>query len=119
MSAVLADPRVRRVLLLGWLVPTCAVAPEALAAPYVADLGLSAGRGGWWLAAIPAGTIAGELIAIWFVPPAWRVRLIGVLAAATFVPLLAFAVQPGLAVALPLLIVSGLMQRVGPRTRTR
>ena len=59
--------RLRRVLLLGWLVPTCAVAPEALAAPYVADLGLSAGAVGWWLAAIPAGTIAGELVAIWFV----------------------------------------------------
>ena len=44
-SAVLSDPRIRRVLLLGWLVPTCAVAPEALAAPYVAQLGLSEGGG--------------------------------------------------------------------------
>jgi hypothetical protein len=35
-------------------------------------------------------------------------RLIGVLAAATFIPLLAFAGQPGLAFALPLLVVSGL-----------
>ena len=42
-------------------------------------------------------------------PPAWRLRLIGVLAAATFVPLLAFAVRAGArAVALPLLVVSGL-----------
>jgi MFS family permease len=107
-SAVLSDPRIRRVLLLGWLVPTCAVAPEALAAPYVAHLGLSEGAAGWWLAAIPTGMLVGELVAIWFVPPAWRLRLIGVLAAATFVPLLAFAVEPGLAVALPLLFVSGL-----------
>ena len=83
MSAVLADRRIRRVLLLGWLVPTCSVAPESLAAPYVAHLGLSGATVGWWLAAIPAGTIAGELVAIWFVPPAWRLRLIGVLAAAT------------------------------------
>jgi hypothetical protein len=108
MSAVLADPRIRRVLLLGWLVPTCSVAPEALAAPYVAHLGLSEGAVGWWLAAIPAGTIASELIAIWFVPPEWRLRTIGVLAAAEFVPLLAFAGQPGLALALPLLVLSGL-----------
>ncbi len=108
MSAVLADRRIRRVLLLGWLVPTCAVAPESLAAPYVAHLGLSGGAVGWWLAAIPAGTIAGELVAIWFVPPAWRLRLIGVLAATTFVPLLAFAAEPGLALALPLLVASGL-----------
>jgi hypothetical protein len=108
MSAVLADRRLRRVLLLGWLVPTCSVAPESLAAPYVAHLGLGEGAVGWWLAAIPAGTIVGELVAIWFVPPAWRLRLIGVLAATTFVPLLAFAGHPGLALALPLLIASGL-----------
>jgi hypothetical protein len=108
MSAVLADRRIRRVLLLGWLVPTCSVAPESLAAPYVAHLGQSAATVGWWLAAIPAGTIAGELVAIWFVPPAWRLRLIGVLAGATFIPLLAFAAQPGLAFALPLLVASGL-----------
>ena len=49
-----------------------------------------------------------ELIAIWFVPPEWRLRTIGVLAAAEFVPLLAFAGQPGLALALPLLVLSGL-----------
>jgi hypothetical protein len=108
MSAVLADRRIRRVLLLGWLVPTCSVAPESLAAPYVAHVGLSGATVGWWLAAIPAGTIAGELVAIWFVPPAWRLRLIGLLAAATFVPLLAFAAQPGLAFALALLVASGL-----------
>ncbi len=108
MRAVLANRRVRRVLLLGWLVPTCAVAPESLAAPYVADLGLGQGAAGWWLAAIPAGTIVGELIAIWFVPPAWRTRLIALLAATSFVPLLAFAGQPGLVYALPLLVASGL-----------
>ena len=45
MSAVLANRRIRRVLLLGWLVPTCAVAPEALAAPYVAHLGPRRRRG--------------------------------------------------------------------------
>ena len=108
MSAVLSDRRIRRVLLLGWLVPTCAVAPESLAAPYVAHLGLSGATVGWWLAAIPAGTIAGELAGIWFLPPAWRLRLIGVLSAATFIPLLAFAGKPGLAIALPLLVASGL-----------
>jgi hypothetical protein len=104
---VLADRRIRRVLLLGWLVPTCAVAPESLAAPYVAELGLSQAAVGWWLAAIPAGTIAGELVAIWFVPAAWRRRLVGGLAAASFVPLLAFAGEPGLGLSLVLLVAAG------------
>jgi predicted MFS family arabinose efflux permease len=108
MSAVLANPRVRRVLLLGWLVPVCSVAPESLAAPYVAHLGLSGSAVGWWLAAIPAGTIAGELLGIWFVPPAWRRRLVGALAAVEFVPLLVFSVEPGLAFAIALLVASGL-----------
>jgi hypothetical protein len=108
MSAVLADRRVRRVLLLGWLVPVCAVAPESLAAPAVADLGLSGSAVGWWLAAIPAGTIVGELLGISLVPPAWRRRLVPALAAAGFVPLLVFALQPGLPAALALLAASGL-----------
>ena len=47
-------------------------------------------------------------MAIWFVPPAWRLRLIGVLAATTFLPLLVFAAEPGLALALALLVASGL-----------
>jgi hypothetical protein len=107
MSAVLADRRIRRVLLLGWLVPTCSVAPESLAAPYVSELGLSQAAVGWWLAAIPAGTIAGELVAIWYLPAAWRRRLVGPLAGASFVPLLAFAGQPGLALSLVLLVTAG------------
>jgi len=108
MSAVLGNPRVRRVLLLGWLIPVCSVAPESLAAPYVAHLGLSGSAVGLWLAAIPAGTIAGELLGIWFVPPAWRRRLVAGLAALEFVPLLVFGFEPGLAFAIALLVASGL-----------
>ena len=108
LSAVLGNPRVRRVLLLGWLIPVCSVAPESLAAPYVAHLGLSGSAVGLWLAAIPAGTIAGELLGIWFVPPAWRRRLVAGLAALEFVPLLVFGFEPGLAFAIALLIASGL-----------
>src|SRR5689334_17273171 len=36
---ILADRPLRRLLLFGWLIPMCAVAPEALAAPYVAGKG--------------------------------------------------------------------------------
>ena len=50
----------RRLLLFGWLVPTFSVAPEALAAPYVADLGKTAALVGWWLVAIPLGVVVGR-----------------------------------------------------------
>ncbi len=43
---VLADPQRRRLLVLGWVVPMAAVAPEALAVPYVVDLGLPAAGAG-------------------------------------------------------------------------
>src|SRR4029077_5732140 len=69
VSRVLADRRIRRVLLLGWLVPACAVAPESLAAPYVADLGLSAAAVGWWLAPRPLGTIPGGRPGRWLGAP--------------------------------------------------
>ena len=51
-------------LLLGWLIPMCAVAPEALAAPYVAGKGAQPAFVGLWLAALPVGIIAGDLIAV-------------------------------------------------------
>ena len=109
MSAVLADRRIRRVLLLGWLVPTCAVAPEALAAPYVAAPRALRGRGraGGSRRSRPARSRASWSRSGSCRPPG-GCGSIGVLAAATFVPLLAFAGQPGLALALPLLVVSGL-----------
>ena len=107
LRSVLGHAPLRRLLLLSWLVPTCAVAPEALAAPYVASLGGSSSLVGWWLVALPLGVVIGDLVGIWAVPPRWQRRLIGPLAAATFVPLLAFALHPRFAIAFPLLVLSG------------
>jgi hypothetical protein len=107
LRRVFANRRVRRLMLLVWLVPTLAVAPEALAAPSVADLGLSPGLTGWWLTALPAGTVVGELVGMWLVSPSWRQRLIAPLAAIGFLPLLAFATHPGIAMALTLLVLAG------------
>jgi hypothetical protein len=50
---VLRNGPLRRVLLLGWLVPFLTNCPEALAAPSVAGRGLPASAAGWWLAAAP------------------------------------------------------------------
>jgi MFS family permease len=107
MRDVLALPALRRVLLLSWLVPFFAVAPEALAAPSAAHLGLPPAAAGWWLTAIPAGTVIGELAGVLFLPAGWRRRLVRPLAVVCFLPLLAFAAEPGLALALALLVLAG------------
>lgn len=97
----------RRLLLLGWLVPMFSVAPEALAAPYVAGQNGSPALVGWWLAALPIGLITGDLLGVWCLSPQRQRRLIGLAAAASFVPYLAFFATPPIAVALPLLAGAG------------
>jgi MFS family permease len=107
LRTVLGDAPLRRLLLLNWLVPTFAVAPEALAAPYVSGLGGSDSLVGWWLVAIPLGFVVGDVIAIWAVSAAWQARLVGPLATCVFVPLLVFVLAPGFALAFVLLALSG------------
>ncbi len=104
---VLSDVPLRRLLLLGWLVPMFSVAPEALAAPYVAGRGGSPALVGWWLAALPVGLIVGDLLGVWCVSPQRQRRVVGLAAAASFVPYLAFFATPPIAVALPLLAGAG------------
>src|SRR6266851_1504936 len=97
----------RRLLLLGWLVPMFSVAPEALAAPSVAAQHGSPALVGWWLSALPAGLIAGDLLGVWCLSPQRQRRLAGLAAAASFVPYLAFFATPPIVVALPLLAGAG------------
>ena len=108
VRAALARRDVRRLLLLGWLVPACAVAPEALAAPYVTDAGGSPAVVGWWLVALPVGMIVGDVVGVWVLTATRQRRLVGVFAAASFVPLLAFVWSPPIVLAIPLLVLSGL-----------
>jgi hypothetical protein len=105
---VLRNRPLRRVLLLGWLVPFLVSFPEALAAPSVAVRGLPASATGWWLAAGPVGTVTGELAGVWLIPAARRGRLAAPLAACGFVPFLVFALRPPLVPALVLLATAGL-----------
>jgi hypothetical protein len=104
---ILGHAELAPLLLLGWLVPTFSVAPEALAAPYVSAHGGSAALVGWWLAALPIGTILGDVAGVRFLGPATQRRLVVAAAAAGFVPYLAFAGSPPVAVALGLLVLSG------------
>jgi hypothetical protein len=108
VRAVLAHRPTRRVLLFGWLIPACAVAPEALAAPYAVHIGQPARAAGFLLIGIPVGTVIADVLAARVFPARVQYRLIVPAGLLTFVPLAGFAVSPGLALALGLLVVSGL-----------
>lgn len=105
-ARVLADPRRRRLLLLGWLVPMAAVAPEALAVPYLVGLGLPAASAGLLLWAAPAGAVLGEVLTARLLRERGRVRAVVPLAATVLLVPLAFAAQPPLPVAIAVLLLS-------------
>ncbi len=104
---VLAYPELRRLLLLGWLVPMFAVAPEALAAPYVSGHGGSSTLVGWWLVALPVGLICGDLAGVRFLSARQQRRIVAPAAAAGFIPYLVFGWDPPIGLALVLLFLSG------------
>ncbi|MFF8590799.1 MFS transporter [Streptomyces sp. NPDC015220] len=104
---VLADRRVRVLLLLFWLPPMFTVAPEALAAPYADELGTGSTGLGLLMCALPVGTIAGELYAGARLRPATRERIALPLVCLTLLPYLGYAFRPGLTASLLLLLLSG------------
>jgi hypothetical protein len=108
LRAVLGHRQIRRILLFSWLVPACAVAPEALAAPYVTHIGLPARAAGFLLMGIPAGTVAADVIAARLLPTWLQRRAVVPAGLVVFVPLAAFATLPDLAVATGLLVICGL-----------
>jgi hypothetical protein len=89
-------------------VPACAVAPEALAAPYAAHIGQPTRAAGFLLMGIPAGTVAADVLAARLLPSRLQRRIVVPAGLLVFAPLAAFAVSPGLGLALGLLVVSGL-----------
>ena len=113
LRTVWNHPRIRRLLLLGWAVPFVAVAPEGLAAPAVIQSGHPAALTGLWLAAIPVGTVVGDLLTVWFVPSRTRRRMIWPLAMALPALLLCFAAGPSLPVSIILLGLTGVASAYG------
>jgi predicted MFS family arabinose efflux permease len=104
----LGSPTLRPLLLFSWLPPAFTIAPEALAAPYVARLGGSPTAVGLLLASAAAGSVAGMLAVGSWLSPSRRLRLMVPLATWAFVPLLCFVAYPGLIPAMVLLALSGL-----------
>ncbi len=108
LREVLSHRPTRRVLLFYWLVPACAVAPEALAAPYAAHIGQPARAAGFLLMGIPAGTVVADVLAARLLSSRLQQRIIVPAGLLVFAPLAAFAVTPGLGLAVALLVISGL-----------
>lgn len=104
---IAGDPGRRALVLLVWMVGLYVV-PEALAAPYAAELGAGTAVVGLLMAADPLGSVLGAWLFIRFVPPQRRSRLIGVLAVAAGLPLLFTALRPGVPVAVVLWGLSGM-----------
>jgi MFS family permease len=97
-AELLADRRVRGLLLAQWLPGAFAAGAESLIVPYTESLGHPAAAASPLLAAVPAGMLVGDLIIGRFCRPATRQRLARPLALMTGVPLLAFLLHPPLPV---------------------
>ncbi|SEE55384.1 Predicted arabinose efflux permease, MFS family [Streptomyces sp. Ag109_O5-10] len=104
---LLADRRIRLLLLLFWVPAMFAVVPEALAAPYADALGSGSPGLGLLMCALPVGTVAGELYAGARLGPAARERIALPLVCLTLLPYLGYALHPSLAFSLLLLLASG------------
>lgn len=95
---LLAESRVRGLLLAQLLPISLAVGAEGVAVPYAAAVGRP-GAAGVLLSALAGGMLAGNLVVGRFVSPPWRERLVLPLSLVPGAALLFFALTPGLAVA--------------------
>ncbi|MEV7672710.1 MFS transporter [Streptomyces sp. NPDC088752] len=105
--AVLRDRRVRALMVMFWVPPFFAVVPEALAAPYADETGVSTAALGLLMCALPVGTITGELLAGSLLPAAARSRIVVPLAVTGVLPYLLYAVEPGVVLAAAALFLAG------------
>ena len=100
------DRRLRSLVGMAWLAGFVIV-PEGLAAPYAAEIGAGTYAIGLLLAAHPAGIVIGAFAFGRLVSPERRQELIGPLAVLAVLPLIGYALEPGLVAAIGLLLVSG------------
>ncbi|CAG6394255.1 MFS transporter [Streptomyces cocklensis] len=105
---LMADPRIRALLLMWWVPPMFFIVAEGLAAPFAKAAGIGTVGFGLFLAAMPAGTAVSEVLAGTLLSPAARDRIVLPLAGISLLPLILFAVDPSLPLALVLLVLTGL-----------
>lgn len=108
LRAVLGERRLRALTLLCWLPPLFVVVPEALLTPYAGGMGISTAGLGLLMCAMPVGAIAGEVWAGSALTARTRSRITAPLAAVSLLPLLAYAVRPGVPLLVGTLVLAGL-----------
>lgn len=101
-------PRLRAMLLLGWIPPLFGVVPEAVAVPYAARAGAGSAGAGVIYASVATGVIAGELLTARLLPPSARLAVVPWLALWLFGPLLWVWLAPPVPALAALLVLSGL-----------
>jgi MFS family permease len=105
---LMSDPRIRALLLMWWVPPMFFIVAEGLAAPFAKAAGIGTVGFGLFLAAMPAGTAVSEVLAGTLLSPAARDRIVLPLAGVSLLPLILFALDPSLPLALVLLVLTGL-----------
>ncbi|QIK06527.1 MFS transporter [Streptomyces sp. ID38640] len=104
---LLADRRVRALLLLTWLPPAFVVIPEALLVAYAGLLGIGPAGTGLLMCAMPVGAVVAESLVGTFLGPRARARLTFPMGVFAVLPSLGFAAQPSLGWAVLLLVLTG------------
>ncbi|GAA0381428.1 MFS transporter [Microbispora corallina] len=105
---LLGIPRVRALLLMWWIPPMFFIVAEGTAAPFADAAGAGSVGFGLLMAAMPAGTAVGEVLAGTLLGAAARERIALPLAAGSMLPMVAFAVHPPWPLAVALLLLTGL-----------
>ncbi|MGP3636314.1 MFS transporter [Streptomyces sp. 24-1644] len=105
---ILADRRIRSLMLLFWVPALFVVAPEALAAPYADAIGVGPAALGLMMCAMAVGHIGAELYVGSVLSPRARSRIVLPVAAFGLVPLVLYAVRPGMVLTVVSLVLAGM-----------
>lgn len=104
---LLADRRVRALMLLAWVPPAFVVWSEALLTPYAASIGAGPAGLGLLMCGMPVGAVTSEVLVGSLLRPAGRSRLVRPVAVWACLPALGYALHPSLPAALASQVLTG------------